>query len=148
METSLQQTLQHLLVSNDGRVSRLEVLEGPTGRRKWPDEIKARIVAETLAPGARVSAVARRHGVSAQYLTTWRRLARTGRLVLPACEQSFASVIVEAEQARQEAAAPGWIEVESGGVIVRLPANASSTLIGEIAARLRAPVSRSLGDDR
>jgi len=44
----------------------LEVL--PVGgrsrrNRKWPDEVKARIVAETLMPGASVSDVARRHGV-------------------------------------------------------------------------------------
>ncbi|MDB5661563.1 MAG: transposase, partial [Cypionkella sp.] len=35
-------------------VSRIEVLDGPTGRRRWPDEVKARIVAESLVPGARV----------------------------------------------------------------------------------------------
>ena len=45
----MQKTLQTFLQPNDERVSRLEVLEGPTGRRKWPDEVKARIVAETLA---------------------------------------------------------------------------------------------------
>lgn len=31
--------------------------------RKWPNELKARIVAETLMPGASVSYVTRRHGV-------------------------------------------------------------------------------------
>ncbi len=41
---------------------RLGVVGGPTGRRRWPDAVKARIVQESFAPGARVSAVARRHG--------------------------------------------------------------------------------------
>ncbi len=77
----MQKTLQTFLQSNDERVSRLEVLEGPTGRRKWPDEVKARIVSETLVEGARVCEVADRHGVAPQYLTTWRRLAREGRLI-------------------------------------------------------------------
>lgn len=55
----------------------MEVLSGPTGRRRWPDEVKARIVAESFLPGARVGDV-----VPSQ-LTTWRRLAREGRLALP-----------------------------------------------------------------
>lgn len=39
---------------------RIEVLDGPTGRRRWPDDLKARIVAESFQPGARVCDVAAR----------------------------------------------------------------------------------------
>ena len=42
-------------------------------RRLWSVEEKRRIVAETLQPGASVSAVARRHDVNANMLFTWRR---------------------------------------------------------------------------
>ncbi|WP_461319643.1 transposase [Bradyrhizobium barranii] len=35
-----------------------------------------------MKPDARVCDVARRYGVKAQQLTTWRRLARAGRLAL------------------------------------------------------------------
>ena len=45
-------------------------------RRRWNRDEKARIVEETLAPGAVVSEVARRHGVAQSLLFTWRRLAR------------------------------------------------------------------------
>ena len=61
----------HLLGEVRGCVSRIEVLEGPTGRRLCPDDLKARIVAESFEPGARVRDVAQRHG--------WRRsISRPG----------------------------------------------------------------------
>jgi transposase len=54
-------------VANDGssvdRPRRIEVLTGPERRRHWPDEAKARIVGESMVPGAMVSQVARRHDV-------------------------------------------------------------------------------------
>jgi transposase len=133
----LQKTLQTFLQSNDRRVSRLEILEGPTGRRKWPDEVKARIVAETLAPGARVCEVALRHGVAPQYLTTWRRLARKGRLVLPADGSAAFVPLVLGDPLERRSVASAHIELEVAGVLVRLPPDVSSARIGEIAAVLR-----------
>jgi transposase len=79
-------------------MSRLEVLEGPTGRRLWPDEVKAWIVAESLVPGARVCEVAERHRIAPQSLTTWRRLPRKGRLgPSPERTMGFASLVVEGD---------------------------------------------------
>src|ERR1700693_6036521 len=56
-----------------GEFRRVEVLTGPGRRRRWSAEEKARIVEETLAPGARVSEVARRWQVCSQQVFTWRR---------------------------------------------------------------------------
>src|SRR6056297_1455686 len=57
----------------------MEVLPVGGGRRrnrKWPDDVKARIVAETLRPGASVAAVARLHGLQANHVSSWRTMAR------------------------------------------------------------------------
>jgi transposase len=45
----------------------------PIPRRRWTDEEKQRIVAESEAPGSSVSIVARRHDLNANMLFTWRR---------------------------------------------------------------------------
>ena len=55
---------------------RVELITGETRRRRWRDEEKAQIVAESLQPGARVTEVARRHGVNRNQVWSWRRLAR------------------------------------------------------------------------
>lgn len=66
------------------RSGRVEVVEPRRGNRRWPDELKARIVAESFQPGARVVDVARRHDIVPHQLSDWRRMAREGKLVLPA----------------------------------------------------------------
>ncbi len=54
----------HLDGSSVEPVSRLEVLEGPSGRRVRSEAERARIVAESLLPGAQESEVARKHGAT------------------------------------------------------------------------------------
>lgn len=119
----------------DGGALRYSVISGPTGRRQWPDEVKARIVAESFVPGVGVGDVARRHGVLPSQLTTWRRMAKDGHLALPwesvgLSEPDFVPLIVEEDAAPAEAAAAVSgsrmempIEVVVGAVVVRLPAD-------------------------
>ncbi len=54
---------------------RIEVITGRRQRRSWSGEEKARIVAESAAPAANISDVARRNGVNRGLLTAWRRQA-------------------------------------------------------------------------
>lgn len=58
-----------------GDFRRVEVITGTARRRTWSSREKARLVAESVEPGARVSEIARRNGVSPGQLFTWRREA-------------------------------------------------------------------------
>ena len=65
-----------MAVSKDRPVfERLEVVE--TGRRRrWTEDEKLRIVAESLSGARQGSSTARRHGISRSLLMTWRRQFR------------------------------------------------------------------------
>ena len=55
----------------------VELLAAPAVKRRWSDEAKGRMVAEALVRGVTVNEVARRHGVKANHLPSWRTLAWT-----------------------------------------------------------------------
>jgi transposase len=56
---------------------RVEVLSGVERRRRWSRDDKMRIIEETLAPGAVVTEIARRHGIATSFAAPsssfWRR---------------------------------------------------------------------------
>lgn len=126
-----------------GSVGRIDVLEGPSGRRRWPDAVKGQIVAESYASDASVSAIARRHGVAPSQLFAWRRDAKAGKLILPGEEvASFASLLLEAEPSSRdrprEDCEDNRIEIAVGPVTVRLSPGTSAQRVGAIAAALAA----------
>ena len=55
-----------------------EVLSGPERRRRWSSEEKAKLVAEMVLPGASVTEISRRYGISRSLLHAWRREATQG----------------------------------------------------------------------
>lgn len=75
--------LDHRLEPPD-EVRRFEVITGVLGRRRWTPVDRARIIAETLEPGAVVSQVARRYGLRPQQLFTWHRDTSERLDVVPA----------------------------------------------------------------
>ena len=110
----------HLDGSSAGSVSRLEVLEGPSGRRMRSEAERARIVAESLLPGAQVSEVARKHGATRWQIYDWRRRFRQRGMLRP-CDASpptFAPLVVE--RALEELRAPAIkLEIAIGDVVLR-----------------------------
>jgi len=119
------------------------------GQRRWPGEVKARIVAETLEPGATVNEVARRYGLRANHLSQWRGRARRGKLVRPAVPDDdglcFAPVVlsgpraaVSQEDVPIEPGSPKPIEVVTAPVTIRLDGNTSTNRLVEIVRALGA----------
>jgi transposase len=82
-----------------------EVLVGPERRRRWSEDEKARIVEETFRPGAQVTDIARRHGVSRALLYAWRREAR-GAPAVPAAPDFVPVLLSALENPQHGTAAP------------------------------------------
>jgi len=67
------------ILTDSRHVTRLEIVD--TGRRRrWPQDVKLRIVEESFSGPRQVSSTARRHGVSNTLLFAWRKAYREGRL--------------------------------------------------------------------
>ena len=98
-------------VSKASRVSRLEVIEGPTGRRNRSAAEKAKIAAESLVPGAQVATVARKHGVTRWH--DWRRRLQQGRLSLPdSLAATFAPLMLDEMPKTRAAVDPVLVKLE------------------------------------
>jgi transposase len=117
-------------------VRRLEVITAG-GRRRWSSADKARIVAETLAPGAVVSDVARRHGLTPQQLFTWRRQARR-RAAMSDARVSFAPVVVDTSlPAARTPACENRIEIALAGALIHVPSGVDAGTLATVLRALR-----------
>ena len=134
-----------------GEFRSIEVLTGAARRRRWSADEKARIVAETLVPGGRVSEVARRWQICSQQVFGWRRAMRQdvpsvpGEPTTPATV-GFVPIVSEAVPAaavqRAASAAPG-IEVKLAGAVVRVSSGMDAAQLTAVLRAIRASASRS-----
>jgi transposase len=114
---------------------RVEVLTGTPRRRQWTDAEKAAIVAESLAPGARTSEIALRHGLHRNQLYEWRRQFRpaadadAGRVAF-----NFVPVVAGTHGGSGAAA----IEIEIGGATLRVGAGVELGFLGKVLRLLKA----------
>ncbi len=121
-------------------------------RRRWSAEDKARIVAEATAPGAVVSAVARRWQVHPQQVFGWRREAACADLAPPSevamagsSVPEFVPILAMAEAAPAEpvpaAVLVPAIEVELTGAVVRIVVGTDAALLTAVLRAVRASAS-------
>jgi len=124
---------------------RIELYTGSPGRRRWPDEEKARIVIESLAPDTVVTQLAQRHGCRAQQIHDWRRLARTGKLALPAAASEVLPAFVPllpdnstpAPAAPAAVGAEACIAVEIADATVRVSGRPGAEALLDVFSALR-----------
>lgn len=139
-----------LTLEPERQVHRFEVINGAGGRRRWTIDDKARIVAETLEPGAVVSEVARRHGLRPQQVFTWRREARKRARPMEDAAPSFVPAVIDPpasaateaapkpQAKRRSARAAAPIELEIDGVMVRIDRGADTETVAAVIRALKA----------
>jgi transposase len=101
---------------------RVEVITGVARRRRWPRSEKARIVAESYAPGANATAVAVRHGLHRNQIFAWRRQLRNRAALIGHTVPEFVPVRLTSpiESGPPIGGANSRIEVIAGGITIRL----------------------------
>lgn len=121
-----------------GYAGRIEVVTGPTGRRRWSEHVKAAMVLETFRDGVSVADVARKHGVSAPQLHAWRRAAREGLLPMPEDEALGLVPIVVADGGQSGGGgSDACLTLEIGDVRILVPAVFDPVHLGRVIAAVR-----------
>lgn len=95
---------------------------------------RAAIVAESYEPGATVLGVARRHGIVASQLSTWRTAAKRETNLIEGPAFTDLTVMPEALLKVFDG-----VEIAVGAVMVRLPKSTTPKRIADIAQRLAYP---------
>jgi transposase len=124
-------------------VRRVEVLAGPERWRRWSWEEKAQIVAESLAPDAVASAIARRYGLHPNQLYAWRKAlraaadeaAKAAAVRAGTAPLDFVPVVMTEERV---VARGSGIEIEAAGVRVRVSPGVDSALLADVLRTLKA----------
>src|SRR3954453_16521348 len=120
--------------ANRDSFRRLEVITGVGRRRRWSLEEKTRIVAESLDPATTISAVARRYGLHASQLFTWRQeLQRSASAAQTIRGPGFVPVLL-AEDGAPPAEAAGRMEIALGPAVIRVGTDVDATALRRVLA--------------
>lgn len=122
-------------------MGQITVMAGPERRRRWSDEERLTILSEAFSPGACVSRVADRHGISTGLIYTWRRKLREGcQQAAPAAspEPGFAeAVLVEGGSVTSSVVPPAMVVEFGRGKRVSIFASAPPALAAAALKALR-----------
>jgi transposase len=120
-------------------MARVEVITGPERRRRWTQEQKRAIIAESLAPGAVVSEVARRADVRASQVYRWRQelcaVADGFAQVLIAAPETASVAAVHARHARGRRLRSSLSVARGCGYPAAIPAGLASAVVKALARR-------------
>jgi len=126
-------------------VSRLEVIEGPSGRRQRTQAERALIAAASMVPGVKVADVARKHGTTRWQVYDWRKQLRKGNLVLPesvASMPAFAELVLDDPVPDTRLGHGGSdLEIVVGDVVIRAGAGADEEQLARAIRAARAATS-------
>ncbi len=129
---------EHMTASRGGDgVHRLDVIASGVGRRSWTREAKARIIAESMVPGANVAEVARRNDLVPQHLYMWRRAAM--ERMEARGQTAFVPAMID-ESPRELPAQPvsgAEIGLDVCGLTLRIPDGVSADHIGRVLLAVR-----------
>jgi transposase len=138
----------HISKPGETAARRVEVFTGAGRRRTWSREEKAAIVAESFGGADTVSAVARRHGLTAPQLFAWRREA--DRRLTGGDEEALRFVPAVLEPSPEPARGnrqpkypsrsrdtAGIVEIELDGVTVRVGRGAEGKTIAAVIRALK-----------
>lgn len=126
-DTSAQASV-HTSARMRGPRQRIEVITGAERRRRWSWEQKQAIVAESVAPRASPTVIARKYGLNTGQLYTWRR--QRLRRVPAVASTGFARVDVVEEPVRPTVPTTTTHAAQSGLIEVILPGGASVRVDG------------------
>jgi transposase len=125
-------TSTHTSDRMSARKQRIEVITRGERRRQWSVEQKQAIVAESLTPGASLTAVAEKHGIGTGLLYSWRHQLLGGR---PGGDACFARVELPNEPRRLAGPVATASSPACGQIEIVLPNGASVRVDAYVDAR-------------
>jgi transposase len=138
-ETATPTESAHTTSRKSAPTLRMDLIPRGERRRRWTTEQKQTIAAQSLAPGASPTEVARLHGISTGQLYTWRHALKAAQP--GAAIGRFARVEVAPQPvapADVAARPPGLIEIAlPDGTTVRLDAGIDPRALRRVLAALR-----------